>query len=59
MNFELLKLLCETPGIASREERMRSIVIEELTPLTDSISLDTMGNVIAIKKGKVATARRS
>ena len=31
---------------------MRSIVIEELKPLTDSISLDVMGNVIAVKKGK-------
>jgi endoglucanase len=52
MNFDLLKRLCETPGISSREERMRSLVIEEIKPLTDSISLDAMGNVIAIKKGK-------
>ena len=34
MNFDLLKRLCETPGIASREERMRALVIEELEPLT-------------------------
>src|SRR5579862_9874594 len=52
MNFELLKRLCETPGISSREERMRSLVVEEIKPLTDSISLDAMGNVIAVKKGK-------
>lgn len=58
MNFDLLKRLCETPGIASREERMRALVIEELEPLTDSISLDAMGNVIAVKKGKSKNAPR-
>ena len=52
MNFDLLKKLCETPGISSREERMRSVVIEELKGLTDSITVDAMGSVIAIKHGK-------
>ena len=52
MNFELLKRLCETPGISSREERIRAIVAEELKGLTDSITLDTMGNIIARKHGK-------
>ena len=53
LNFDLLKRLCETPGISSREEHMRKLVISELEPLTDSISLDTMGNVIAVKHGKI------
>ena len=51
LNFDLLKRLCETPGVSSREERMRELVISELKPLTDSISVDAMGNVIAIKHG--------
>lgn len=51
MNFDLLKRLCETPGVPSREERMRALVMEELRPLTDSVSLDVMGNVIGIKQG--------
>ncbi len=51
MNFDLLKRLCETPGIASREERMRELVIEELRPLVDEVSMDAMGNLIGLKKG--------
>src|SRR5262249_2090684 len=42
----------ETPGIASREEHMRSLVCEELKPLVTSISTDAMGNVIGVRKGK-------
>lgn len=52
MNFDLLKKLCETPGIPSREDRIRDVVIAELTPLVDEISTDVMGNVVAVKKGK-------
>lgn len=52
MSLELLKRLCETPGIPGREERVRKLVIEEMTPLVDEIKVDAMGNVIGIKRGK-------
>jgi len=51
VNFDLLKRLCETPGISGREERMRALVIEELRPLVDSVECDAMGSVIAKRKG--------
>jgi endoglucanase len=51
LNFDLLKRLCETPGISSREDLLRQIVVEELKPLTDTIEADVMGNVIGFKKG--------
>lgn len=51
MNFELLKTLCETPSIPSREEQMRAVVVEEMHALTDKISIDAMGNVIGLKRG--------
>jgi endoglucanase len=51
INIELLKRLCETPGIASREDRVREVVIKELRPLVDELTVDVMGNVIAVKKG--------
>ena len=51
MNFELLKRLCETPGVPSREEQIRRLVVHELTPLVDSVEIDPMGSVIGIKKG--------
>jgi endoglucanase len=51
VNFDLLKRLCETPGIPSREEQMRKLVADELRPLVDEVTLDLMGNVIGRKKG--------
>lgn len=51
INFDLLRRLCETPGVSGREEQVRDLVIEELWPLTDEISVDTMGSVVAVKKG--------
>ncbi len=59
MNFDLLKKLCETPGVPSREERMRELVITELKPLVDRIDVDAMGNVIGIKKGKKPKGKKS
>lgn len=51
MNFELLKRIAETPGIPSREEQIRRLVIEELRPLVDEVTVDAMGSVIGHKKG--------
>lgn len=51
MNFDLLKRLCETPGIPGYEDRLRAIVREELQPLVDELRTDVMGNVIGIKRG--------
>lgn len=52
MNLELLRKLCITPGAPGDEKRIRKIVLEELEGLVDEVSVDNMGNVIAIKKGK-------
>lgn len=57
LNFDLLKQLCETPGIPGREEQMRRLVIEELKPLVDTIEADTMGNIIGFKKGTTGGPR--
>ncbi len=51
LDFDLLKTLCETPGISSRESKMRSLVATHLRPLVDTLETDAMGNVIGIKKG--------
>lgn len=49
--MELLKRLTETAGIGGREERIRSIVIDELRDYVDEIQVDAIGNVIALKRG--------
>ena len=46
LNIELLQRLTQATGIASREERIREVVVDELRPLVDSLSVDILGNVI-------------
>jgi len=52
LNIPLLKEICETAGAPGHESRVRELVLREIKPLVDDISIDTMGNVVAVKKGK-------
>ncbi len=47
MRIELLKQLCETPGLPGAEEPVREIVISNLSEFTQEIKEDPLGNVIA------------
>lgn len=51
VNTTLLAEICEAAGAPGFEQRIREIVIREVTPLVDEVKLDNMGNVTAIKKG--------
>lgn len=51
MSMELMKLLCETPGIPGREERVREVIKKAMAPYVDELSVDALGNVIGIKRG--------
>lgn len=51
-NISLLDSICTVPGAPGFEQRIREFIIQEVTPLVDSVSTDAMGNVIAFKKGK-------
>ena len=50
--MNLLKKLCETPGISGYEERIQKVIKEELEKVTDEVKIDKLGNVIGIKKAK-------
>ncbi len=52
MNLELLANICKTPGAPGFEQKVRELVIKEVTPLVDEVEVDNMGNVYAIKRGK-------
>src|SRR4051794_38342905 len=52
MNIALLKRLCEAPGIPGREDAIRRVTAAELQSVVDEISVDALGNVIGIKRGK-------
>jgi len=49
--MELLKRLCEAPGIPGYEAKVRSIVEAELDGHVKSLTTDALGNVIAHKPG--------
>lgn len=52
INVQLLAEICEVGGTSGFEQRIREVVLREVTPLVDKVSVDNMGNVIAFKKGK-------
>ena len=52
INTKLLAKLCEVAGAPGHENRVRKIVLKEIESYVDDISVDNMGNVIAVKKGK-------
>ena len=52
IDFDLLKQLSEAPGVASREERIRSAVIEAMRSRVDSIRVDPLGNAVGLKHGQ-------
>jgi len=52
IDIDLLSEICETPGAPGHEQRIREVVLREVKPLVDEFSIDNMGNVLAVKKGK-------
>jgi len=52
INFELLKKISEIPGVSGFESKIRNLILDEIKDLSDDISIDNLGNIIALKKGK-------
>ncbi len=51
LNIPLLKKVCEIAGAPGYEKRVRDLVIAEVKPLVDELSVDNLGNVITVKRG--------
>jgi endoglucanase len=49
--FELLKKLTQSFGVSGNEEEIREVIINEIKDNVDQISVDALGNLIAVKKG--------
>jgi endoglucanase len=58
IDYELLKRLSETPGVPSREERIRSVVVEAMRPLVDEVRVDSLGNAVCLKRGRGGAGTR-
>lgn len=52
INYELLERLCCANSVSGDEDSVRSIIIDEIKPYADSISVDPLGSVLVHKRGK-------
>jgi tetrahedral aminopeptidase len=50
-NFDLLRSICELPGIGGREDAVITFVENQMQSLVDDVSVDRMGNVIGVRHG--------
>jgi len=49
--FEMLKRLMETDGISGDESEVRDLIMKEIRKHVDEVTVDSIGNLIAHKKG--------
>ena len=52
LDMKLLERLCKCDGISGDEGEVRELIIEEIKPYADSITVDNLGNLIVHKQGK-------
>jgi len=50
MNIDLLKNLCETPGVPGHEERVRDLIMAQVEGLFDEVTTDPMGSLLCMRK---------
>ena len=58
LTVDLLKQLGETPGGPGDEGAVRDIIARAVYPHVDELTIDNMGNLIAIKRGTNASPRQ-
>ena len=56
--YTTLQKLCTCPSVSGREEAIRGLLREMITPLADEVFSDNLGNLIAHKKGSSPEASR-
>ena len=51
INVELLSRICHTPGAPGYEQRIRDLIISEVSQYADEVTIDPMGSIHALKRG--------
>lgn len=49
---ESLRMLSELTGVSGNENKIREYILEKINSKADDITVDSIGNIIALKKGK-------
>lgn len=57
LNIDLLKRLCETPGIPGREERVRDLIEKEVKGLFDEVHTDALGSLVCRRDPRPAKGK--
>lgn len=58
MNIDLLKRLCEMPGVPGCEHRVRALIEEEISGLFDHTEVDPMGSLLCRRDASAADANK-
>lgn len=53
-----LKQLCALSGVSSFEDPVRDYILEQAKPYADSVTVDSMGNLIVFKRGTKSTGSK-
>ena len=58
MNIDLLKRLCETPGVPGHEDRVRDLITAEIEGMFTEVKTDAMGSLLCRREATSADAPR-
>jgi putative aminopeptidase FrvX len=58
MNIDLLKRLCETPGVPGHEDRVRDLITAEIEGMFTEVKTDAMGSLLCRREATSANAPR-
>lgn len=59
MNIDLLRRLCETPGVPGHEHRVRDLILSEIEDLFDEVTVDAMGSLLCKREARKAPKKGS
>lgn len=58
MNIDLLRRLCETPGVPGHEHRVRDLILSEIEGLFDEVAVDPMGSLLCRRDARKAPKKK-
>ncbi|WP_368184674.1 M42 family metallopeptidase [Aestuariibius sp. HNIBRBA575] len=58
MSLDLLKTLCETPGVPGNEDRVRDLITSQIDGLFDEVRVDPMGSLLCKRNADKPDAPR-
>ena len=56
--YTTLKTICLIPSVSGREDAVRAKLEELVAPFVDETKTDNLGNLIAVKRGKIRGGKK-